>query len=305
MKVVKPTDITETTLDSSSITEPDSSVGEVAWVAGTYTLGTRRIKTTTHKVYEVVADPSTTDDPEVGVGLTPPSWVEVGPTNKWAMFYNETSAQSQATTTLTIEVSPGMIINSIGGFGIEDVNSIDVVMTDPTEGVVYSTTIDMNAAPEASGWYYYFYSPISKDSQFILLDLPAYSQATLTITFNGGNIKVGNVIIGRQLLLGTANHGTNVQLLDYSRKEQDNFGNVVVTQGRTSKLVSFDVTIPRDKVRHVFNTLSKLTSVPCVWVGTDDTNDLTLVFGYYKDYQNNLSSPTLTDATLTIEGLTQ
>ena len=301
MRVVKPVTITDAVLTSSSIPEPDS--GETEWTPGTYTLGARVIKSSTHRTYQAVVDPSTTTDPEVGVLTDPPSWVDVGATNRWAMFDTVNSSASETTAQLVVTLTPGQIVNSVAGFSIEQVTDANVTVTDPIEGIVYNQDLPFSDDSAVSDWYQYYFSPIVRAAEFILLDLPAYPNAVLTITFNGNNIKVGSFVIGSQLDIGIANFGTSVQLLDFSRKETDAFGNVVITPGRTSKLVNYDVTIDRSKVSYVFNTLSKLTSIPCVWVGTDDLNDETLVFGYYRDFQNNVSSPTITDATLTIEGL--
>lgn len=301
MRVVKPVTIGDSELTSSTIPEPDT--GEIVWTAGTYNTGMRRINTTTHRVYEVVATPSTTDDPVVGVDKNPATWVDVGPTNKWAMFDTVNSTQSSEATQLVVVIDAGQITNSIAGFGIEDATAINVTMNDPTAGEVYNTDVDMTDNSEVTDWYYYYFSPIIRASRFALLDLPAYPNATITMTVDGTNIEFGNLVLGNQLPLGVANYGSSVQLLDFSRKETDTFGNIVVTEGRTSKLVNFDVTIAKDKVNYVFDTISSITTIPAVWVGDDGSNDPTLVFGYYRDYQNNISSPTITDATITVEGL--
>ncbi len=303
MRVVKPIEVTDAKFTSSTIPEPDASVGEIEWSAGSYNTGDRRIKSSTHRVYEVTADPSTTDDPEVGVLKDPPTWVDVAPTNKWAMFDAVNSTQSEETTQLIVEITNGQTVNSVAGFSIEGATAINVTVTDPTEGEVYNTDIDMVDNSAVADWYYYFFAQIVQISQFALLDLPAYPAATIKITVDGGDIKVGSFVLGNQLDLGIANYGTSVQLLDFSKKETDNFGNIVVTQGRTSKLVDFDVTIDKEKVNYVFGVLSSITTIPSVWVGDDGSNDPTLVFGYYRDYQNNISSPTITDATIQVEGL--
>lgn len=305
MRVVKPDVINDTILASSTITEPDAGFGEILWSAGTYNLGDQRIKTTTHRVYEVVVA-STTDDPEVGVLLDPPSWVNVAPTNKFAMFDNVNSTDSESTggTDIIVEIETGVITNSVAGFAITGASSINVTMTDPTDGVVYDNDVPMINNNDVDSWWSYFFSPIINITEFVLLDLPVYPLATIKITISGsGDIEVGNIVVGNQLVLGISNYGTSVQLLDFSRKEKDDFGNVVVTEGRNSKLVNYDVTIQKTKVGYVFNQLSQLTTIPSVWVGTEQSDDATLVFGYYRDFQNNISSPTLTDATITIEGL--
>ena len=81
MRVLPPIVVTDATFTSSTIAEPDT--GEIVWAAGTYATGVQRISIVTHRVYEVVATTSTTADPVVGVLAVPPSWVDVGPTNKF------------------------------------------------------------------------------------------------------------------------------------------------------------------------------------------------------------------------------
>jgi len=301
MNVVKPATITDLNLFSSTVPEPDT--GEIIWVSGTYNLGDRRIKTNTHRVYEVTATPSTTDDPEIGVNAVPPTWVDVSPTNKWAMFDNVNSTSTKEITQLVIEIKDGVVNNSLALFNITGATNINVTVTDPVDGIVYTKNTLLLNNSQVLGWYYYYFSPIITKSDFIALDLPAYPLATIKITIDGQNISIGNFIVGNKLNIGVAKYGTSVQLLTFNRKDVDSFGNTVVKKGRTSKLVSFDVGILKNNVNYVFDTISSITSVPAVWVGAGDTNDPTIVFGYYKDYQNNISSPTITDATITIEGL--
>ena len=71
-----------------------------------------------------------------------------------------------------------------------------------------------------------------------------------------------------------------------------------------AKIVDFNVSIDFTNVSFVFDVLSSIVSTPSVWVATDITGDATLVFGYYRNYQDNISSATLTNATITVEGLT-
>lgn len=304
MRVVTPITINDSLLTSSTIAEPDT--GEIVWIAGTYNLGDRRINTTTHRVYEVVADPSTTDDPvgaNQGINANPPTWVDVAPTNKYAMFDLINSTQSLEDTSLIVEIDTNVVTNSIAGFSIDGASTINVTMTDPVDSVVFNRDIDMTDNSDIGSWWDYFFSPIIRASSFIVLDMPPYPNATIKITVTGTTIAFGNLIVGNQITLGISNYGTSLQLLDFSRKETDTFGNTVVTPGRTSKLVNFDVTIPRSRVGYVFNQLTKLTGFPSVWVGTNEEDDATLVFGYYRDYQNNISSTEITDATITVEGL--
>jgi uncharacterized protein (DUF2141 family) len=53
----------------------------------------------------------------------------------------------------------------------------------------------------------------------------------------------------------------------------------------------------------VYNTLSNLTTKAAVWVGTIETDDSTLVYGYYRNMNINIGAPTISSATINIEGL--
>jgi len=300
MRVIVPNTIDDSTLTSSTIPEPDS--GETVWTPYTSTIGDRRISTVTHRVYEAVV--SSTDDPVDGVNKNPPSWVDVKPTNKWAMFDAVNSTQSEEATQLIVEVTAGVVSDSIAGFNIEEVDTINITVTDPVDGEVFNEDVDMNDSSKILDFWEWHFVPIRKRREFAVLNLPYYSDATIKMTADGGDIKFGNLIVGTEIPLGTTILGTGLQLLDFSRKETDIFGNTVVSEGRNSKLVDFDAYVPFEDVSFVFETLSDLTNIPTVWLGTEATDDATLSFGYFRDVQQNLSSHTVTDLTITVESLT-
>jgi len=303
MKVVTPIKTTTANLTSSTILEPDS--GETEWTAGTYALGTIRIESSTHRKYQVVADPNTTDRPSVGVLATPATWVDIGPTNRFAMFDDINSTQSVDNQNLTVQITPDGLVSSVSGFNISGASSITVTMTDPTEGLVYTKSIDMVDNDAVADWYFYYFSEIIITSRFILLDLPAYPQAVLEVAILGdAEIKIGTLVYGKQITLGVALYGTSYQALDFSIKERDAFGNFKIVKRNTSDLLDYDCYLPKDKFGYVKNQLKALTTVPTVWVGDEnDINDGTAVFGYYKDSQINITGPQVIDMTIQVEGL--
>ena len=300
MRVIRPLTINDTTLSSSTVAEPDT--GEIVWVASTRLTGDRRISTVTHRVYEVVATTSTTDDPVEGVNATPPSWVDVGPTNKWAMFDTVNSTTTKEATSLVIETEMGRITNSIAGFAVS-ASTVNITVTDTTEGEVFNRDLNMTDNSQVGGWYDYYSAPIIRATSFVVLDLPAYPLATVKITAEAASVEFGNLVIGNSVTLGTMLAGTSLQLLDYSRKVVDDFGNTTVQKGRSSKLVNFNLSIPYALTDYVFNTFGSLQGFPSAWIGDGGDGDPTLVFGYYKDYRNNLTTRNITDATVTVEGL--
>lgn len=302
MRVIKPITVTDAILASSTIPEPDTSKGEVEWTAGTYNLGDRRIVSSTHKIYEVVADPSTTDNPVTGAAKAVPTWVEVQATNRYAMFDNVNSTLSTGDN-IQVALTPGKVAAGLAGFAIK-ADSINVTCVSAADGEVYNVDINMLNNDEVADWYSYFFASIEFIDQFILTDIPAYSDLTTTVTINGTGAEVGTLIAGGVIDIGVALYGTSWQGLDFSKKERDQFGNTTLTQGRTADRLDYDVHTEKGRFGYVKQQLRELTGVPAVWIGNpNDVNDGTSVFGYYVDNQINISNPSLLDVTITVEGL--
>lgn len=306
MIVVRPIETTDAILTSSSAPEPDASLGEIEWTAGTYTLGTERIKSSTHRRYRVTADPSTTDDPAVGVLATPPTWVDIGPTNRWAMFDGVNGTQTLADDDLNIVITPAQLINAVAAFNVTGASSVTVTLTADSVDV-YSRTILMRDNSAINGWYDYFFEPIIELTRFVLLDLPAYPNGVLSIDAEiaGSELGWGTLVYGRQTTLGTTVYGTGWQGLDFSVKERDEFGNFNIVRRRTADLMDYDCYLPKNLFGFVKNQLKSLSTVPTVWIGNpSDINDGTAVFGYYRDAQINITTPSVIDMTIQVEGLT-
>ncbi len=298
MKVIKPVSISEGMITSSTIAEPDA--GESVWTPYTAAIGDRRINTTTHRVYECAV--ATTDDPTVGVTKTPKSWVDVGPTNKFAMFDLVNSTTSNEQGDLTLKIEPAQALTSIAGFSVLGVSDVVVNMTSAGNNV-YTKTISLNDYSSVDSFWHYFFTPVIRSESFVINDLPQYPSGVLDIDFKGSNVAVGNLVVGNQIEVGSMAAGTSLQLLDYSRKETDSFGNTIVQKGRTSKLVNFNMAVAYNLSSYVFNQVAELTGTPSVWFGDAGSDDPTLVFGYYRDLNINLTTNNIVDATITVEGL--
>lgn len=304
MRVIKPSLVSDTNLTSSTIPEPDASKGEIEWFAATYATGVRRIKSSTHRIYEVVADPSTTDDPEVGILKDPPTWVDVGPTNKFAMFDNSNSTSSIDNLNLDVTLTPTLLTNSIAGFNIIGAASINVKVNDGFSDI-YDTDINMRDNSARVNWYQFFFSPVVAITRFILTDLPPVIGKDIIVSVvGGGEISFGNMVVGSYLDLGTTLYGSGWQGLDFSVREPDGFGGFKITKRRTADIMDYDCFLPRERFSYVKSVLKSLSQVETVWIGNFlDINDGTAVFGYHNDSQINISTPTVIDMTIQVQEL--
>ena len=97
--------IDDTILISSTVPESDYP----AWSGSTsYTAGTRCISTVTHRIYECVTAHSNKDPTNVvNQSGTTVYWLDIGPTNRWAMFDSEVSTQTEVVSPLTVVLHPG------------------------------------------------------------------------------------------------------------------------------------------------------------------------------------------------------
>lgn len=309
MIVLKPLTITDAILTDSDIVEPDATFdsGATLWTAGTYNLGDIVYKTTTHKIYEVVADPTTTDDPEVGALADPPTWVILRSTNKYAMFDQTINVGTQSAASFSLELTPAVICDGIAAVNLVNVTDVDIVIYDGYDNVIYSGNFEIFDNSDVVDWYEYFFSPIAYRTTFIAFDIPGgYYDMRAVVTFNGTDVSVGELIIGNQVTLGIANYGTSWEYLDFSRRTRDDFGNYEITKRDTSEAINFDITIEYNQTSYVKRQLKEFTgreTTPVLWVGTTDQNDVTLTYGYLERFYNTLDTPTLTKATAEVQGL--
>ena len=296
MIIIQPVPVTAAMLTASNVPETDAP----AWTAGTYTDGQQRIYN--HRVYEVIVA-STTDRPDLGAIASPPTWLDLGATNRFKMFDEIISTQTVYTAEIDVDVTPGTVVNAAAFFGLSG-NSITLTMTDPIEGIVYTETRDLQDNSLIVDWYSYFFENIAFLPDMVFLNLPAYGSAMLTAFIDGGagDAKVGEVVIGKQRKLGVSNFGTSVSIIDYSVKSTDAFGNTIITQRAYSKRADYDVTVETNSVAAVQKALADIRTTPTVFIG-DENRSETAVYGFYKQFNIVLSTPSISDCSIEVEGL--
>lgn len=299
MRLIKPVDVTPAQLISSNVAENDHPI----WSAtATYALGTR--VQLVHNVYEALA--------AVPAGIKPgeevlkkdevAKWQDLGKTNRWRMFDSLVETVTRHPEQIEVTIRPGAVVNSLALFNLKG-KSVSVSMVDPIEGEVYRKTVSLVDAG-VSDWYDWFFEPIGRRTDLVLLDMPAYGTADIVVTVEAGAevAAVGHFVIGSVKSIGTALYGSAVGINDYSRKSTDDFGNTVVLQRSFSKRGEFDISLDTAEVTRVQRLLAELRATPMVWIG-EETYEATLLFGFYKDFQIVFAGPTVSDCSITVEGV--
>lgn len=296
MRIVTPQPITSSILTASNV-----AITETLWTAGTYTTGTQRYEGTT--LYEVIATPSTTDQPSVGVLAATPTWKIIGAINRYKMFDNVISTQTTRTGTIEITITPGQVVNTVAFFGLAG-NTIQVEVDDPVDGIVYDETISLQDNILITDWYSYFFEEFYTKTDVVFADLPSYGTAEIIVTIDAGasTAACGEMVMGRGRTIGVSNFGTSVSIQDYSIKMTDSSGNIVVQERAYSKRADYDVTVETNRIATVQKLLADIRTTPTVFIGEEDKPE-TIVYGFYKSFNIVISTPSISDCSIEVEGL--
>lgn len=299
MKVIVPTPITDAML-TSSIAEP--STGEVAWVSGAaYTVGTRRIRSGTHRIYECVA--------AVGSGVTTlpeadaAHWLDVGPTNRWAMLDGVVNTQSQAASSITVIFTPGIVdslslLELVGG-------SVTITQKDAPGGtVVYTQTMVLEGSVVLD-WYQYYFESFQPLDTAVFQKMGPYANNEITATITGiGTVKCGVISVGKAYEIGDTLASPTIGILDYSSKTTDRFGVTKLTKRAFSKRMDARLLMEARAFTQLYRLLASLRSTPTVWLGSDLPGLSPLVvYGFYQDFSIEIAYPDFHLCSLQVQGL--
>ena len=294
MKIIRPTQITDDRMMSSTVPE---DVNPPYSAVVTYATGALVIWA--HRLYESLQNNNIGNDPLAQDGW----WLAKGATNRWAAFDAKVGAQTVQADSINYVLSPGMI-DSAALLNL-DATSVTLVMTDPIEGEVYNETIPLLSSSNVFDAYSYCFDPILQRTECVALYLPPYGAAVLsiTITNSGGDAKCGEIVVGMQAELGGTEYGASLGIVDYSRKEKDQFGEYEIIERDYSKRLSCNLIIDTAQVDAVAVMLAKYRAKPVVWIGAQGFDAL-IIYGYYRSFDLLIQYLTQSACSLEIEGLT-
>ena len=252
------------------------------------------------QIYQSLVNSNTGNQPDT----SPTQWVLIGPDNTHAMFDDQTSTATVSTSPLTVVLDTGLA-NALALLGLVG-SQVAVTVRDGTGGpVVYSNTISLDGT-FIYDWYQYFFEPNVQIGEVVLTNLPPYLNAELTVALTGtGTIQIGTLSWGTQYDLGEAEYGASLGIIDYSKKETDEFGSTTFVRRDFSKRLTARLMLQNTQINRVQRVLADLRAQPAVWVTTDvdDLRPLT-VFGFFRDFNIEVAYPTQSFCSLEIEGLT-
>lgn len=296
LRIVQPLSVTDSVLVETDVPESEHP----AWSIGaTYSEGARVHLTSTHKVYESAIGGNVGNDPESSA-----NWVEVGPTNRWALFDRSNSTKTAQGVSFFYRLQPTSSFDCVALLGVDGAISLRVRVTHEGLGDLYDRTLDLTSLPAQAGFWEWIYGERRGPSLAVLMDVPGVLGAELRIDVEGTTaLAAGVLLFGESKEIGMmVRQGARLGIQDYSRKEVDGFGNTVLVQRAYAKRASFDLPIRAELVDEAINYLTSIRAIPCLFVAPRYESGV--IYGYYKEFDVNLAYFTVSECSLQVEGLT-
>ena len=242
--------------------------------------GTHTGFATRHDVYESLVGSNLGNAP----AISPNSWLRVDSTNRWRMHDNSMGSQTANSNSIANVYEAKQVIDAVALMNISAA-SIQVTVTDVTEGVVYDQTFSGIAPISASSFYAWGFEPIVRITDMIIPGLPPYLNAdiALTMTDTGGTVLCGNCVLGKIRDFGGTQYGMGMLLEDYSIKSKSQFGIYTVQEGAYSRRLDATVYVDSGAVDAVFNLLATYRAIPAVFVGSSLYGS-SIVFGFVTSF---------------------
>lgn len=259
MQVLIPYTVADAQLVSSTVPETDYA----AWsAAAAYAIGARCIRATTHRVYERLIAGTTATAPE----SDPVNWIDVGPTNRWAMFDGAVGTKTtQASSPLSVQLALGAV-NDIVLFGV---SGATVVVTKPG-GTQVSAVVPAATVPALGST--------------VLITGIAGSAGTYTIAVSGtGTLAVGTISLGTLNYVADTAFGMSLALHDFSVNTLDKFGNVQINKHDALRDITVPVSLLMSAFDQAVRILAAVRSQPCVWLGVS-TIKSSIVYGCSRNW---------------------
>ncbi len=303
MKIIEPLQPDLTTLTASSLAESTLSV----WDAGTaYSVGNevRRFSDGAYRTYEALIA-NTGEDPALGTtdGNGDPYWLATGTTNRWAMFDGSVGSPSTSETDIAVEYTPGTAINALALFNVLG-SSVNVTVTSVLGGgEVYNET-QQSLGTRGPGYWNFYFGGVSVRTRFQFFGIPPYPDMVVTVTVvaASGQAMIGELVFGKEFVIGEDVLGMEPRIKDYSTNEFNaTFGYNVLVVRQTRRRLSITTMIDENRTDAVFRKIESLASQKVVWIA--DKYESGTIYGFYSDFIPAHNTYKVVQAQFKIEGL--
>jgi hypothetical protein len=237
-------------------------------------------------------------------------WVKTGSSKAWRPFDRTSSTQVTSTYDVPL-IYPLWGIGRWNAIYILNVDASHIRVTHYRPDGPFSVTYGLlDTTPIIDAWTYCFGQPAMRRS-FILSGWDGWGSDTndlnveIEIYREGGidPIGVGEILIGPTFTLGDCHAEPTKRLVDYSKKEVNQFGEVVFVERAYAYEASYDVQIATNQRSFIENLVERLRATPAVYFPSTSTLELA-IYGFPSSFEITYATPEIAHASLDIEGVT-
>ena len=258
------------------------NTSQIIKIAPSYSVGDRVILESEHLVYQCLV--STRQNPKDGATEdAAATWIEVGPTNKWAMFDELQNTKTKSSGDFSITLSASTFANVIAFLGISGVTSIDVEVKNSVGDVIYDKSVITNDFSSIYDHYTYAFYQISMLDKIVIDDLPLIPSSEIKVTFKGSNIEIGEVAFGFAIGVGDlVAENTKSDRFRYRDQEYNEFGYPTGPKPIVVELNTYDVLVPKLNNQSIQRLLDSITGKNTLWVGDIGGGQNLLTYGFFE-----------------------
>ena len=233
----------------------------------------------------------------------PDFWQDLGATNKWAMFDSYSTTQTVYDGNIQVEIEATKITH-VALFNVEG-NECTIEIWDNDTGDFINVYDQGLRLDQSLSWSDYFFGEFVFKTALVQQVPYMLGSTRLRITIYGSTTKCGLLAVGYGQYIGCTTFGVRTGIDDYSVKAQLDFGEYYLKQGKFAKKAEVNLEIATGALSKIQKMLADVRATPCIWdLNNENTNeDALIIYGFYKDFEVILSTPSISTCTLSIEGL--
>lgn len=272
-----------------------------AWVSGTsYAVGDEVHVAATHRVYRRLVAGAGTTSPESDTT----NWRDVRSTSRWAPVTLTENTPLQALGNLYFSLSGA----GVSGLYLGGVVAQSVLLTVVSSANAIRTTRYVELPAPVATW-------TDGAEGFAYIDLQGVTQTgdRIDISLIGSPVGASSgiavaslryLVAGQTAEVGDTIGAPRLGIIDYSRRETDEFGTTTFVRRSYAKRMNVEVMLPNSDLSRVFNLLAEVRASVCLWVPalSDNLEPLTF-FGWCKEFDIAVAYTSRALCTMEIEGM--
>ena len=164
----------------------------------------------------------------------------------------------------------------------------------------------------AIDWYTYYYAglpnvanPITPVDLFVSFINPRTHTITVHLTHNTLNVaSIGSMVGGNALDIGKTEYGVNVSLIDYSKKETDEYGITTLTRRKSREFMTLDVVTPAKQIQYAKRVVKNALGTALMFIADPDKDskfENLIMLGYIDEWTTYLNNGIIARTTIRME----